>query len=194
MANIFCRFRIFVRKIAFARKEVIPKPIGRQPASLRIRALFIDVANETLLGVGLILHKPEHRALRSRIVLGHARKELDRHGVHRAKVLDLLTDFIIQTGHIGKERPNIVDNALALLFPVFAHAVANVDGTGDQIESCICADMELHMMKPVCDQLIPFRRNALYHFGSTVDHEKHKERLHLAKLRKLLKDRLIVTV
>lgn len=109
-------------------------------------------------------------------------------------MLDLLTDLVLQAGHIGKEGPNIVDHALALLFPMFAHAVANVDAAGDQIESSVCTDMELYMMEAVSDQLIPFRRNTLYHFAGAMDHEKHKERLHFGELGELLKDGLVVTV
>ena len=194
MPNVFRSLRILIGEITFASEEVIPEPFGCQPTSLRIRAFLVDIAHEAMLTVGLIFHKPEHCALGSCIVLGYARKELDRHGVHRAKVLDLLADFVIQTRHIGEEGLNILDNSLAFLFPVLTHAVANVDGASNQVESSICADMELHMMETVCNQLIPFRRNALYHCGGAMNYKKHEERLYLAELGELLENRLLIAV
>lgn len=114
--------------------------------------------------------------------------------MHRAKVLDLLADFVIQARHIREEGLNILVNSLAFLFPVLTHAVADVDGTSNQIESSICADMELHMMEAVCNQLIPFRCNALYHCGGAMNYKKHEERLYLAELGELLENRLLIAV
>ena len=127
MADVFCGLCVLVGEITFTSEEVIPEPFRGQPTSLGIRTFLVDVAYETMIGIGLIFHKSEHCALRSCIVLGNTGKKFNRHGVHRTKMLNLLTDFVIQAGHIGEKGLNILNNTLAFLFPVFTHAVTNVD-------------------------------------------------------------------
>ena len=110
MTDVFSCFRILIRKIAFAGEEIVPEPFGSKPTSLIIGPVFVDISNKTLIGGRLILHKAEHCTLGCSVVFGNTGQQLDCHRVHGTQMLNLLTNFIIQPGHVRQKRLDIFEN------------------------------------------------------------------------------------
>ena len=194
VADVLSGFCILIGKIAFTSKEVVPQPLRSEPASLIIGAVFVDVSNKALIRSRLILHESEHSTLRRGIVFCDTGKQLNCHRVHWAEMGNLLANLIIQAGYIRQILLDILDNGLACLMPVLGHAIADIDRSGNQIKCCIGADVELDLVETVRNQLVAFWGNSLDHLTGAMDNKQHEERLHLGKLRELLKDGLVITV
>ena len=194
MSNIFRNFGVFVREIALAGEEIIPKPIWRQPASLVIWTKPADVTHEAKVWCGLIFHKAEHCALCCSVVFRYSRKQFDCHRMNWAEKVNSFADFIIQARHVRKERTDVSYNGFALVGPMLRHAVANVNRASNQVKRCILRNMELHLMESVGDQLIAIRSKIIHHFLGFMDDKHHVQRLDLCKLGQLLKNCNIIAV
>ena len=106
----------------------------------------------------------------------------------------MFADFIIQPGHVRQGRLNPLDDCLPIFLPRFAHAVADVNGASNQVKGGIRTNMELCLVEAIGNHLIAVFAHAVHHFLTAVNDIEHKQRLHLAELRNLLHNRMIIAV
>ena len=190
-----CRGFAIGRVIGLRQEEVIPKQIRRHPLPIRRRIVVNEVAEASLLLLGLfVLHESEDRPIRRNEVTRYLRDERNGHRMDRVHGFKFRRQRINIRKKFTDTRLDGIRKELLALSPVILASGTNFDGLADQQIGCLVAQRNCNLVETRIDLLEELRIKTRRHRRVFVDDVEDVKRDLLRKLRELLKKLHIIAL